>query len=681
MGKLTGSQSQFTYDFGINIAQQTVTRITRLAGASLTLASAFYALNKTATEYNDTLRTNALRFGGMLSTMKAMEQAQNRLIKGQSYFTMDDQLRGMNDLMSAGINVKDNLDWVNKAAHATGRSFSDFAGAISSGIQGSMGALVDMGLLTQRAVRYFERYPANTLMRQRAILNFVKEHKGLQQLIKNDFETIQDQMTRLKGVWKGFLTAIVGKPNDPSSLTGMTSSALKGIAEAFARNFQMVKQYGEGIGLVLGWTIKQIGKSIVWLGRQAKSAVNTMLGSSETFAERMRSLIVWLEFWKLKVKDFFTEYGGWIKGIAKTLLVFWGLKKVFVIGKAATTSAILYGTALKKMVDTVLFYRLAFGGVLKQMSKFGVLGVKNLNYMRKTMPLVWGFTKAMQGIVKSSLFLKGLLLNLPKILIAGTRAILGIFSVSNPIGWILLAITGLVVLYKKSEGFRNFVNAMLEVFVQRIRFLWNTIMWLYANMRVGAQNAMSWIKDKLITPVKQFFTDVKDWISDMWSKFKDSTIGKWIDDNIVAPIKGVVDKLSGVWTSIKDFFSGGIKKAKEFYSSGADAMSLSAQDIASKGGFNVATWDQNKGTVPIAMASTEYSKSQSSSGVVAANPILQPATTNNSSVTQPSTFNLNSGAVQIIVHKGEGIDERKLAQQVKTILDDMERTNRVRTGG
>ena len=108
---------------------------------------------------------------------------------------------------------------------------------ISQGIQGNMQALVDMGLMTQRSTRYFEKYRANTIQRQQAVLNFVKQHKGLQELIKNDFLTIQDQMKRLNANMKGFLTGIVGKPNDPNSLYGQTVGALKSVADAFARNY------------------------------------------------------------------------------------------------------------------------------------------------------------------------------------------------------------------------------------------------------------------------------------------------------------------------------------------------------------------------------------------------------------------------------------------------------------
>ena len=256
----SGNNSQFTYDFGITIAQSTVNKLVRLTGATLTLASAYYALRTNAEKYVDTLRENSLRFGGILSTMKAMEAAQNRLIKGQSFFSVDDQLRGMNSLMAVGVKVGENFEFINKAAHATGKSYAQFANAISQGIQGNMQALVDMGLMTQRSTRYFEKYRANTIQRQQAVLNFVKQHKGLQELIKNDFLTIQDQMKRLNANMKGFLTGIVGKPNDPNSLYGQTVGALKSVADAFARNYQSIVQYGKGVGIVLAGLS---GKSVI----------------------------------------------------------------------------------------------------------------------------------------------------------------------------------------------------------------------------------------------------------------------------------------------------------------------------------------------------------------------------------------------------------------------------------
>jgi hypothetical protein len=41
---------------------------------------------------------------------------------------------------------------------------------------------------------------------------------------------------------------------------------------------------------------------------------------------------------------------------------------------------------------------------------------------------------------------------------------------------------------------------------------------------------------------------------------------------------------------------------------------------------------------------------------------------------------LENGAVQIIVQKGEGIDEQKLASKVKRIISDLQRETRMRKG-
>ena len=40
----------------------------------------------------------------------------------------------------------------------------------------------------------------------------------------------------------------------------------------------------------------------------------------------------------------------------------------------------------------------------------------------------------------------------------------------------------------------------------------------------------------------------------------------------------------------------------------------------------------------------------------------------------------NNGAIQIVVQKGEGIDERVLAQKVRGVLNDMKREGDMRGG-
>jgi len=362
-----GDNAQFTYDFGIAIAQSTVNKVARLTGVTLSLASAFYALKTTATEYVDTLRENTLRFGGMLSTMKAMQQAQDRLITGMSRFDVRDQMNGMNQLMAAGVDVKKNMDWIEKAAHATGKSFDQFSGMIANAVQGNLQGLVDAGLMTQRATRAFAKFQGNTRMMQNAIMNFLRTHKGLMSAIKNDFDNIEDGMRRLKAVMTSFLQSIIGKPSDPNSLYGSIARVFNMLADKFGKggvlsqNMIMLRQYGEGVGIVLGWTVRKIGEFMIWLGRQAKKSMQYLLGASDTFAERMRSLVVWLEFWKLKVVDFFKEYGGAIKTVFKLFLAYTALKWAFVISEVAINSVWAYYKAIKSLYKLQMAY-IAFQG-------------------------------------------------------------------------------------------------------------------------------------------------------------------------------------------------------------------------------------------------------------------------------------------------------------------------------
>lgn len=346
MAKLRGGDPQFTYDFGLAVSTQTITRLTRLTGATLSLAGAYYALQKTSSEYMDTLRSNSLRFGGYLNTMRAISEAQDRIIQGATRYSVKDQLKGLNDLMAVGLDARKEFDLVNKGAHALGVEFSDFAGAISNGIRGNMSGLVQMGLLTERSVRYFEKYPANTIMRQQAILKFVKEHKGLQSLIKNDFKTIADETSRISTVWKVFLKSIVGDPRDPNSLYGSVVRAFGGIADGLKGYVEYIKRAGYMIGRVMGWVVTQIGKFVKWVGQTAARAFKGVKSVLDNYKDATSSIIVWLEFWKQRIVKFFKDYQEPIKTTLKLLIAYKALKSVFVISKAAIASAWAYSSAL-----------------------------------------------------------------------------------------------------------------------------------------------------------------------------------------------------------------------------------------------------------------------------------------------------------------------------------------------
>ena len=702
-----GNQAAFTYDFGIMISQSTINKVAKLTGVTLTLASAFYALQTTADKYIETLRKNTVRFGGVISSMRALQQAQDRLIKGQTFFNVDDQMEGMNRLMAAGVNVKKNFDFINKAAHATGKSFSDFSSAIADGIAGNMGSLVDMGLITQRATRMFEKYEGNTIMRQQAILGFVKSHKGLLNAVKGDFEVVQDHMRRIKETWASFLQSVVGKPNDKGSLYGTVVQAVKAIADSFARNAAAMKEYGIGIGVTLTWVVKQVGHVIMWLAKQAKKATNMLLGDSSTFVERMRSLVVWLEFWKLKVVSFFKQYGNEIKTVLKLVVAYKLLKLAFVIGNVAIASVIAYKRALtgifllqsryrratgaswlmsmaawmpkwfrgfwimmgKKAADFAVFFR----GALIAASRGGLSGIGR--YFSAALPWV---TKLLRPIK----LLFSILRNLPAILGAiftGARSIGSILAAVNPVGWIILAITLLTTLYAKVKSFRQFINNLFRFLFGLVKLLWNSINWLYVQIRIGATLAWRWLSNNLFKPIGNFFSSVGGWISNMWSKFKDSTVGKWLDKWVIKPLKDLFGFIGDIWKSMMDGMGWLVKWVK-----GANnSVAASADAAAAEYGFKSYSIGDNKnpnGTVPV------ITPVDGNNNPVTANPAGNPITDsknyNDNTVTSEDSTNMKfeKGAVQIIVQKGMDIDENKLAQKVRAIIEDMQRTSKKRGG-
>jgi hypothetical protein len=62
------------------------------------------------------------------------------------------------------------------------------------------------------------------------------------------------------------------------------------------------------------------------------------------------------------------------------------------------------------------------------------------------------------------------------------------------------------------------------------------------------------------------------------------------------------------------------------------------------------------------------------------NPIISGTPPVSQNTTENQSVVLGNGAVQIIVQKGENIDERRLAQEIRRILSDIQRDNRIRGG-
>ena len=390
MAKSGSTSGQFTYDFGIAIAQGTVNKVIRLAGVSLTLASAFYSLQQISKEYVSTLKENALRFGGYLATIKTMEQAQDRLLKGLTTFSVEDQLEGMNKLRAAGISVRKEFDFYNKAAHASGKSFNEFASVVNGAVAGNLSGLVDMGLMTERAAKRFQIYQGNTVMMQSAITNFLKSNKTLAQAIKNDFYTIQDQTKRIGENWKFFLQSVIGKPNDSGSFYQQIVGTMKMIADSFARNGKIIKQWGFAIGQILGWVVKQVGYFTVSLGKLAKSLVESVWKTTDNYQQSVYRLLVVLEFWKVHIVNQLKTVFNFLKDNKKEIM---SLVKVILIYKTLSMGlgAYRYGVASVRALSRWWMSAIALAGRYRAMTGAGKIA-SWAAFMPKGLRRAWVFT-------------------------------------------------------------------------------------------------------------------------------------------------------------------------------------------------------------------------------------------------------------------------------------------------
>lgn len=676
-----GTVGQFTYDFGVQIAKGTVREITRLTGVSLTLASAFYTLKNTAQEYLDVVTKNNLRMGGIVQAMREYEAANKRLVKGLTFSSPRQQIEGMNELMAAGIDVEKNFEWISKSAHAMGKSFDEFAGAIANGIHGNMGALVDMGLMTQRSTRAFQKYTADTVQRQAAILQFVKTHKGLQAAVKDDFIRIQDEMNRIKGAWNGFIRSIIGDPKNPSSFYGQIRTAVKEVADAIARNYESIRKFGQGIGMVLGWIARQIGHVIVWLGREVKRVSKSLIGTVDNFGEAMRSFVVWLEFWKVKfVKVFNSVYGFLVKHeklIFRILKLYAALKAinwVWGISSAAIASVVTYS---KVLIDALKAQKAYIMWLMAHEGKtFASAWVRSLGIvLPKKLGKVWfaiadgigrimkkGVFKWLGGILsKAGSLIGGFFRYIIRFAKGAFTLIRSLFTASNPLGWIMLAITLMVVLYKKCVWFRSLMNGIFGFLINSVKLIWNLLVGVYTYLRIAIIEVSNFVKKYIIHPIVWFFDKVKkvfnmifDWRN--WGK-----LGEWVH-KITAPIGKFFSNFGSLW-GLNDKVSGTIKGSAEKY------------------GFNAPTW----GTTGNFDSTTDYLSGEGIRSLFNGGSSTEtPLVTSMPSVDMPgssgNTTTIQSGAVQIIVQNGENIDENVLAERVRMVLADLQREGNLRGG-
>ena len=156
---------------------------------------------------------------------------------------------------------------------------------------------------------------------------------------------------------------------------------------------------------------------------------------------------------------------------------------------------------------------------------------------------------------------------------------------ANPIGLVVAAIAALVaafvVLWNKSEAFREFFIGMWEAIKETVSAICIAIGDFFSNLwdgiTSGAQAAWDWIKDvftsvaswfddHVITPVSNFFSGLWDGIKGVAQEAWDIVTGIW---------DGIGSFFSGIWEDIKEVF----KPVKEFFTDTFEGAKQAAETI------------------------------------------------------------------------------------------------------
>lgn len=158
---------------------------------------------------------------------------------------------------------------------------------------------------------------------------------------------------------------------------------------------------------------------------------------------------------------------------------------------------------------------------------------------------------------------------------------------ANPIGIIISLIAGLVtafvVLWNKSETFRNFwiglweniknitstvVTAVADFFVN----LWEKIKSVFSTVTTWFSEKFAGAKDGIVN----VFTTVVDFFKDVWENIKSvfSAIADWfsnvftaVKDGIINVVTPIIDFFKGVWEKIMEFFAPAIEWFTQLFSS------------------------------------------------------------------------------------------------------------------
>ena len=322
------------------------------------------------------------------------------------------------------------------------------------------------------------------------------------------------------------------------------------------------------------------------------------------------------------------------------------------------------------------------GGLKQMVSGVGLIISPIWNIMKGIFGPIFKF---LLGGFKSII---NVVLNLPKFVGAAFNAIRGMWAAlnaTNPVGWVILAVTAIALLYVKFKVVRVIVNNMFKAWWEWLKLLWNIVYGAFIGAAVLIKKCWNFLSAYIFKPIANFFKWAWKGIKSMWAAFKDTTVGKFINKWIVKPLEGLFNwimkalrwLLKGAATILSVINKGLAEEIRK----GEKELGMQ-HSLAADGG----NYDTNDDTNYMTSWFGKDKKDSKLPKVLSGNPMIPNSSSpdiggsTGGSRGSSTNFTFSNGAIQIIVEKGQNIDEQKLARKVKEVINDMRREGDLRGG-
>lgn len=306
-----------------------------------------------AERFDDALQSARLAFGGRDNALAFRKEVQWGIASGKLFGEAQEFMDAAQTLSRKGVKMtQENLDLLNNWAAGANKSAAEVASAFSSAIEGNTAALEEFGI-SERTLRRFQRYTANTTQMRDAVMSFVKAQKQFENAAEMAPVTWKNIAQRFGAMKDMFIEAIVGHSTDPNSLQSVVKAEITAVMEFLNRNTKFFKALAGSISATVKWVVKSTGQLVQAVMGKAQSAIESVSDFTNNWKERTAGFLLYLEMIKLRVVDFYNAHADTIKTVVKWYLYYKAAKTALLISTSAISSVMAYHNSLKALILTI----------------------------------------------------------------------------------------------------------------------------------------------------------------------------------------------------------------------------------------------------------------------------------------------------------------------------------------